>query len=122
MRTIWFAAAVALATATPAIAEVWDLVLTNASGREIKMVEASPSGAATWQKNIVDEEVRKAANIRPGGRATVHFDKVGSQCRYDLKATFVDDTTAVWSNINVCDNAFVVVKYAASGAPVYTAN
>ncbi len=119
-KTLLIAFAVAV-VAAPAAAAVWDLVLTNSSGKEIKLVEVAPSGSAVWQPNIVDEGVVRGP-VKPGGRMTVHFDKTPSQCRFDLKATFADDTTAVWNAINVCDNAFVVVKFGASGAPAFTAS
>jgi hypothetical protein len=112
----------ALTVATPALADDWDFVLINSSGKEIKLIEISPTGASTWVKNREDEGVKKAASIKSGGRMTVHFDKAGNQCRYDVRGTFMDDTTAIWANINVCDNAYVTIKYSAAGAPTFTAN
>jgi hypothetical protein len=112
----------ALVIATPAFADEWDFMLTNSSGKEIKLVEIAPTGTTNWQKNKVDEEVKKVANIKATGRATIHFDKDAKDCRFDLKATFVDDTNSVWSNVNVCDNAYVTIKYNASGAPTFTTN
>lgn len=121
MRKMLLATLVAISTATPALADAWDFVLTNSTGKEIKLVEVSPSGTGAWQKNVVDEE-RKATILRNGVRTTVHFDKAAKQCSYDLKATFADDSTAVWSKINVCDNAFVTLKYGPAGTPLFTAN
>jgi hypothetical protein len=121
MRKLLLIAAATLTAATPALADAWDFILTNGSGKEIKLVEVAPTGTQTWQKNIVDEEVKKATTTRPGGRMTVHFDK-GSACKYDVKATFADDTSMVWSGVNVCDNSFVTVKLNAAGAPVFTSN
>lgn len=115
-------AAAALVIAAPALADNWDFVLINSSGKAIKTIEVSPAGAGTWQPNKVDPDFKKEdSTIKPGGRTTVHFDK-GPGCKYDLKATFTDDTSATWSNINVCDNSFVTIKYNAAGAPVFTAN
>ena len=110
-----------LAMPTAALADVWDFVLINSAGKEIKLVEVAPTGTATWQKNIVDEEVKKATTTKPGGRMTVHFDK-GAGCKYDVKATFTDDTSLVWTGINVCDNSYVTVKVNAAGTPTFTAN
>jgi hypothetical protein len=108
-------------TATPALADEWDFILTNSTGKEIKLIEVAPTGTQTWQKNIVDEEVKKATTTKPGARMTVHFDK-GPACKYDVKATFADDTSLVWTGINVCDNSYVTVKINASGAPTFTTN
>ncbi|MES2442741.1 MAG: hypothetical protein V4574_07910 [Pseudomonadota bacterium] len=110
-----------LAIATPALADEWDFVLINSTAKEIKLVEIAPTGTTTWQKNVVDEEVKKATTTKPGARMTVHFDK-GAPCKYDLKATFADDSSLVWTGINVCDNAYVTVKVNASGVPTFTAN
>lgn len=111
----------ALAVATPALADAWDFVLINSTGKEIKLIEIAPTGTQTWQKNVIDEEVQKVKTTKAGARMTVHFDK-GAQCKYDVKATFADDTSLVWTGINVCDNAYVTVKVNASGTPTFTAN
>ena len=113
-------AAVVLTT-TPALADEWDFILTNSTSKEIKLIEVAPTGTQTWQKNIVDEEVKKATTTKPGARMTVHFDK-GAACKYDVKATFADDTSLVWTGINVCDNSYVTVKINASGTPTFTTN
>ena len=122
MRTIFKAAgAAALFIALPALAEDWDFVLTNATGKEIKTIELAPTGTTTWQANKVDPD-SKAKAFATGGRTTIHFEKVGTQCKYDLKVTFADTTNAVWSNVNVCDNSFVTLRYNPAGAPVFAAN
>jgi hypothetical protein len=119
LTPIWILAAVAVAT--PALADDWDFVLINSTGKEIKLVEVSPTGTQAWQKNIVDEEIQKAKTTKSGARMTVHFDK-GAPCKYDVKATFVDDTSLVWTGVNVCDNSYVTVKANATGTPTFTAN
>ena len=43
MRYTLMMAVAALVVATPAIAEEWDFVLTNQSGKEIKLIELAPS-------------------------------------------------------------------------------
>lgn len=122
MRKTLIVAAVAVAAmAAPALAEDWDFVLINSTGKLIKTVEISPAGAAKWQANKVEEDMAKSDGIKVGARMTLHFDKPESQCRFDVKGTFDDGSSAVWSNINVCDNAYVTLKYA-NGAPTFTAN
>ena len=119
MRYKAMMAVAAIGLAAPALAEEWDFILVNDSGKEIKTIELSPAGAATWVANKV-EEGSTAKAVRPGGRTTVHFEK-GDKCGYDIKATFDDDTSGVWSNINVCNNAYVTLRYR-NGAPVFAAN
>jgi hypothetical protein len=120
MRNTLIVAAALMVIATPALADEWDFVLINNSGKQIKSIEIAPAGTQTWQKNKVDEGA-KAVELAPGKRSAIHFDK-GPECRFDIKGTFADDTSAVWTNVNVCDNAYVTLKYNAAGAPVFTAN
>jgi len=96
--------------ATPALAEDWDFILTNASGKPIKTIELAPSGTTDWKAQTVDPEAKREPVIKPNARTTIRFDKAASQCRYDIKATFEDATTQVWAAINVCDNSYITLK------------
>lgn len=117
---IAIAAAFGLLAAAPALAEDWDFILINNSGKPIKTIEVSPAGAGTWVANKVDPDVKREAEIKAGGRTTVHFDK-GSGCKYDVKAGFADGTSGVWSAIDICANSFVTIGYKGT-TPVVTAN
>lgn len=119
-KLIAFATAAAL-IATPALAEDWDFILVNSTGKELKGYELSPAGAGTWAKNKVEEDIKREGNLKNGARTTIRFDKAASQCKYDLKVTFADESSAVWSSINVCDAAYVTLKYV-NGTPSFTAS
>jgi|GEM_PF-537193 len=122
MLKLGLAAAAAIVIAAPAMADDWDFVLINNSGKAIKTVEIAPTGTTTWQPNKVDPEFKKAdATVKPGARMTVHFDK-GAGCKYDVKLSFADNSEGVWTGINVCDNSYITVKYNTAGAPAFTAN
>ncbi len=122
MLKLGLAAVAALVIAAPAMADDWDFVLINSSGKTIKTVEIAPTGTTTWQANKIDPDFKKAdATVKQGARMTVHFDK-GTGCKYDLKLNFADGTDGVWTGVNVCDNSYVTVKYSAAGAPTFTAN
>lgn len=95
--------------ATPALADPWDFILTNNTGKEITLIEVSPAGLGQWQPNKVDEG-EKPKNIKLSGRTTIHFDK-GTQCKWEIRATFVDSKTALFPAINICDNAMIVIRY-----------
>lgn len=114
-------AALALLAAAPAFADDWDFVLINNTGKGIKAIELAPAGTANWQANQPDPDMERKAAIGSGARMTVRFDK-GPGCRYDVKATFVDDTGATWANINVCDNSYVTLSVNASGAATFKQN
>jgi hypothetical protein len=115
MRGLVVAAAVATAVAAPALAEDWDFMLTNNAGKTIKTIELSPAGGGNWQPNRVDAELRKETAVKAGGKTTIRFDK-GSGCKYDIKATFDDDSSAVWSGFDVCANSYVTLSYAGGKA------
>lgn len=122
MLKLGLAAIAALVIAAPAMADDWDFVLINNSGKAIKTVEIAPTGTTTWQPNKVDPDFKKDdATVKAGARMTVHFDK-GAGCKYDVKLTFADSSSGIWTAINVCDNSYVTVKYNAAGAPTFTAN
>ncbi|MES2986790.1 MAG: hypothetical protein V4808_02680 [Pseudomonadota bacterium] len=114
-------AAAALLVAAPALADDWDFILINNSGKGIKKVELAPTGTTTWQDNKLDPEMKRDPITKAGGRMTVHFDK-GATCKYDVKATFADDTAATWTSINICDNSFVTVSLNAAGTATFKAN
>lgn len=120
MIRIVFAASIAVLLAAPASAEDWDFVLVNNTGKPIKRVEIAVGGSNDWKADTSDRELQRKVVTEPGGRVTVHFNK-GPQCRHDLKATFADETTAIWTRINVCDNAYVSVSFV-NGVPVFKAN
>ena len=121
MMKLAVTAAAAILMAAPALADDWDFILINSSGKGIKNVELAPTGTTTWQAYRIDPERKREPVTKAGARMTVHFDK-GPTCKYDVKLTFEDDSSSVWTGINVCDNSFVTVKYNASGAPTFTAN
>ena len=120
MRKTLIMAVAALLVATPALADEWDFVLINSTAKEIKLVELAPTGTQDWQKNKI-EEGQKSVALTPGKRGTIHLDK-GATCKYDVKATFADQSSMVWTGINVCDNSYVTLKVNAAGAPTFTAN
>lgn len=115
-------AAVAILAATPALADDWDFVLINGTTKTIKTVEIAATGTTTWQDNKIDPEFKRADDAgAPGKRMTVHFDK-GPGCKYDVKINFTDNSNAVLTNVNVCDNSFVTAKLSATGVASFTAN
>lgn len=104
--------------ATPALADELDFVLINQSGKEITKVEMAPAGSTTFVASRQNEG--RATSVRPGARMTVYFERSGQTCSFDLKATFKDSTSATWSRINVCDNAFVTLRMDANGATSFS--
>ena len=113
--------ALALFIASPALAEDWDFMLTNSTGKSIKTVELAAAGTGDWKPQTEEEGVKREPVIKPGARTTIRFDRPSSQCRYDLRATFEDASTMVFTNANVCDNSYLTLKLT-GGKPSITAN
>ena len=105
MRIKLLAGGLLLTIATPALAESWDFVLVNKTGKPIKLVEVSASGAADWKKELLEED-RVKGDIKPGADHTVHFEREPKACSFDVRMTFGDDTQAVWTGFDVCKFAF----------------
>ncbi|MHA6718772.1 hypothetical protein ACX40Y_04905 [Sphingomonas sp. RS6] len=120
MKTRIMIAVGALVASVPALAEDWDFILINSTGKTVTKVEIAAGGSDKWEADKVDEQAKGEKSVKPGARTTIHFDK-GSGCKYDLRATFDDKTSAIWSGINVCDNSYVTIKYAGE-KPTFTAN
>ncbi|WP_084583743.1 hypothetical protein [Sphingomonas azotifigens] len=121
MKKLAFVASAAiLAVASPALADDWDFMLVNNTGKLIEKIEVAPAGSGSWTENKVDPELKKDTKVKPGGKTTVHFDK-GAQCKYDVRATFEDKSTAVWSSYNACDNSYLTIAFTGD-KPTFKAN
>ena len=106
MRFRLLVAATAMVGAAPALAENWDFVLVNKTGKTIKLVEVSAGGAGDWKKDKREEDLGPGT-IKPGDDYTVHFDKDPKTCKYDVRLTFDgDDTPVVWTGFDTCKFAF----------------
>lgn len=105
MRIGMLAGGMLLTMAAPALAENWDFVLVNKTGKTITLVEVSPSGAADWKKDRRDDDLGPKS-IKPGDDYTVHFDKDDKTCKYDVRMTFEGDSQTVWPAFDVCKYAF----------------
>lgn len=115
------ASAAVLAAAGPALADDWDFMLTNATGKLITKIEVAPAGSDSWVANKVDAELNKDGKVKSGGKTTIHFEKAASACKFDVRGTFEDKTTAVWTGINLCDNSYVTVAFTGD-KPSFKAN
>ncbi len=106
MRIKLLAGGLLLTFATPALAENWDFVLVNKTGRTINLVEVAVAGSGDWKKDKRDEDMGDG-KIRPGADYTVHFDKDAKVCKYDVRMTFEgEETPIIWSGFDTCKFAF----------------
>ncbi|MBC7739151.1 MAG: hypothetical protein H7245_18520, partial [Candidatus Saccharibacteria bacterium] len=72
---------------------------TNVSMREFY---GSNAGADTWQEDILGSDVLPA-----GSSVSVNFDDGSGYCTFDFKAVFVDGTSSIDQNVDVCTTSTV---------------
>jgi hypothetical protein len=114
------AGAALMAIASPALAEDWDTLLTNTTGKEIKKLEIAVAGSGTFVASQA-EEGTVVKPVKNAAKTTLRYDKPDKQCRFDIKATFADDTNAVWTGFDACKNMYLTLVYR-NNTPTFTAN
>ena len=110
MKTLFAAAFTAiLAVAAPAGADdaKQDFKLVNKTGYELKALYVSPSKSDDWQEDVLGEDV-----LGDGGAVNIHFSPKANICKWDLKVVYSDDdSSAVWSNIDLCTVEKITIHY-----------
>ncbi len=110
MKTMLFAlAALAIAFVGPAHAQEakQDFKLVNRTGYELNKVFVSPSKADDWQEDVLGQDT-----LSNGASVDIKFHRATTTCKWDLKVVYtVDNTSAVWSDINLCEVEKITIKY-----------
>jgi hypothetical protein len=111
MRTVTLAAiaAATLALAAPAGAEdaKQDFKLFNKTGYELKALYVAPSKSDDWQEDVLGQDT-----LADGQIVNVHFSPKTNTCIFDLKVVYSDDdSTAVWSKIDLCTVEKITIHY-----------
>src|ERR1700691_5188823 len=110
MRTFIAAAfAAVLAVAVPAVADdaKQDFKLVNKTGYELKALYVSPSKSDDWANDILGQDV-----LADGQGVNVHFSPKANTCKWDLKVVYSDDdSSAVWSDVDLCSIEKVTIHY-----------
>jgi len=84
-----------------------DFMLVNRTGYELSQVYVSPTRSDDWEEDVLDQDT-----LEDGKRVTIRFKRSTTACRWDLKVVYtVDDSTAVWRNINLCEVERVTIRY-----------
>ena len=110
MRNVLFALPVVVAAfIQPAAAQdaKQDFTLINKTGYELKEVYVSPGKASDWQEDVLGQDT-----LGDGQRVNIHFHSTTRTCKWDLKVVYTEDgSSAVWSDINLCDVSKVTIHY-----------
>jgi hypothetical protein len=84
-----------------------DFTLVNRTGYEISAVYVSPSKSDDWQEDVLGEDT-----LDDGESVNIHFTRAVKTCKWDLKVVYEeDDSSAVWSNIDLCSVSKVTIRY-----------
>jgi hypothetical protein len=110
MKTILVAAsAVIVVCASPAFAQdaKQDFKLVNKTGYELKALYVAPSKSDDWEDDILGQDT-----LADGQAVNVHFNPKTKTCTFDLKVVYSDDdSSAVWSKIDLCTVEKITIKY-----------
>ena len=108
MRLMLASALVSVAVVTTAAAQSkQDFTLVNRTGYDISEVYISPSKADDWQEDMLGDD-----ELGDGVQTRIRFKRAGNTCRWDLKVVYsVDDSSAVWSNVDLCKISKITIKY-----------
>jgi len=84
-----------------------DFQLVNKTGYDISNVYVSPTKSDDWEEDVLGQDM-----LQDGERVTIRFKRATRTCKWDLKVVYDDDdSTAVWSNIDLCSVARVTIRY-----------
>jgi len=84
-----------------------DFTLINKTGYELKEVYVSPSKTDDWEEDILGD-----GTLDDGEKRNIKFHRTARTCKWDLKVVYtVDDSSAVWSNIDLCEVEKITIRY-----------
>jgi len=110
MRIFLWAGILSILTAlSPAAAQEakQNFTLINKTGYELKELYVGPTASEDWGPDIMGDNV-----IGNGQSVNVRFSPRAKTCQWDLKVVYsVDNTSAVWKNINLCDVDRITIFY-----------
>lgn len=94
---------------SPAFASDEELRVTNRTGYTISEIYISPAKSDNWEEDVMGEDT-----LEPNKFVDIDFSKSEDTCKWDLKAVYDDETTAVWRNVNLCEVSAITLFYNAN--------
>lgn len=105
MTRIIFAAAGLALLASPAFADDRDFDLVNATGYPIKTVLIDESASDAWTDNMLNDVMEDGVTVH------MHFGKGDKGCKWDMKITWTDSSSAVWHGFDLCTINSITLHY-----------
>jgi hypothetical protein len=100
------AVGVAMLAPTGASATRQNFSLVNDTGYAIKEVYVSPTRANDWQEDVLGED-----ELDAGSSVDIKFPHHAGGCNWDLKVVYDDDTSAYWTNFDLCTISEITISY-----------
>lgn len=84
-----------------------DFTLINKTGYTLSELYVSPSNAEDWQDDVLGQDI-----LEDGQSVDITFQRATKTCKWDLKVVYEDDdSSAVWSKIDLCSVSRITIKY-----------
>jgi hypothetical protein len=113
MRHLMFALALAFGAMTASFGSAHaadakqDFKLVNKTGYEIKSVFVSPTKSDDWEEDVLGKDT-----FADGDAWDIKFHRSATSCKWDMKVIYsVDDSSAVWTGIDLCAVEKITIKY-----------
>lgn len=109
MRKFLAALAMMSVVAMPAMAQEakQDFTLINKTGYELKALYVSPSKSDDWEDDVLGQ-----GTLGDATSIEIKFHREAKSCHWDLKVVYsVDDTSAVWHDIDLCTVEKISLHY-----------
>jgi hypothetical protein len=97
MKKFLMAVAVFLFVVSSSFSQEQNFTLVNGTDFVISYVYISPASQATWGEDVLTVDVLGA-----GDECDIYFEGY-EDCGWDIKAVAADGSSAVWSNIDLCE-------------------
>ena len=84
-----------------------DFTLVNKTGYILSELYVSPAAAQDWEDDVLGKDV-----LGDGEALDISFNRTVKTCKWDLKVVYEDDdSSAVWSCIDLCTVSRITIKY-----------
>ena len=84
-----------------------DFTLVNKTGYILSELYVSPAAAQDWEYYVLGKDV-----LGDGEALDISFNRTVKTCKWDLKVVYEDDdSSAVWSGIDLCTVSRITIKY-----------
>ncbi|HEX4301614.1 MAG TPA: hypothetical protein VHZ78_02390 [Rhizomicrobium sp.] len=80
--------------------------LVNNTGYTIKEVYVSTTSTNDWEEDVLGQD-----ELEDNSQVAIRFPHHAGGCFWDLKVVYDDDTSAYWTNFNLCTISEISISY-----------